>query len=103
MVVLIVVGGTHPRVQHHNRRRRSKARARRAMFEERPMDSIRLGDRIRADLGDVEGLAASIADIGLLHPIVIAPDGMLLAGARRYEAMRQLGRTTIPCRIVEGE
>ena len=37
----------------------------------RPLDSIRIGERHRKDMGDIDGLARSIADVGLLHPIVI--------------------------------
>jgi ParB family chromosome partitioning protein len=40
---------------------------------ERPPASIRIGRRHRRDLGDIDGLAASIASIGLLHPVVITP------------------------------
>lgn len=61
---------------------------------ERALDSIRVGRRHRADLGDVDALAASIAREGLLQPITIAPDGVLVCGLRRLAAMRQLGWKT---------
>jgi ParB-like chromosome segregation protein Spo0J len=35
------------------------------------VDKIRLGQRFRKDLGDVEGLAASMREVGLLHPVVV--------------------------------
>lgn len=68
---------------------------------ERPIDSIIVRDRIRTDLGDIEGLAASIADIGLRHRVTITRDNILLAGARRLAAARHLGWTTIEVDIVE--
>ena len=61
---------------------------------------IVVGERHRRDLGDVGALAANIADVGLLHPIVITPDDRLIAGERRLEAYKRLGRTHIPVTIV---
>jgi ParB family chromosome partitioning protein len=58
---------------------------------ERSIDSIRIGTRHRTDLGDIEGLAASIEQKGLLQPITVTPDGILICGARRVAALRQLG------------
>jgi ParB family transcriptional regulator, chromosome partitioning protein len=57
---------------------------------------IRVGERHRRDLGDIGGLAESIADIGLLQPIVVNEDGLLLAGARRLAACKHLGWETVP-------
>lgn len=47
--------------------------------------------RFRKDLGDLTQLKQSIKDIGLIHPIVKDSKGVLIAGARRLEACRQLG------------
>jgi excisionase family DNA binding protein len=52
---------------------------------------ITIGVCHRRDLGDIEGLAASIAALGLLHPIVVRPDGRLIAGKRRLRAAKLLG------------
>jgi hypothetical protein len=41
---------------------------------------ITVGVRHRRELGDIEGLAGSIAKIGLLHPSVITPANVLIAG-----------------------
>ena len=41
----------------------------------RPIDSIEIGERHRRDLGEIDGLAESIKQVGLLHPIVIRNDG----------------------------
>jgi N6-adenosine-specific RNA methylase IME4/ParB-like chromosome segregation protein Spo0J len=67
----------------------------------RRIADIRVGRRHRHDLGDVEQLAASIKDVGLLHPVVITPDGKLIAGQRRLEACKKLGWMHVPVRIVD--
>jgi ParB family transcriptional regulator, chromosome partitioning protein len=65
------------------------------------INQIKLGKRHRRDLGDVASLAASIADVGLLHPIVLTPKGDLIAGERRLAACAQLGWTEVPVNIVD--
>lgn len=65
------------------------------------INSIKIGKRFRKDLGDIDALARSINEIGLLHPIVITPDGELLAGQRRLEACKKLGWGEVPVRIIE--
>ena len=64
------------------------------------INEIKVGNRIRKDMGDLKTLANSIADIGLLHPIVITPDKRLIAGERRLAAFKHLGRTEIPATVV---
>ena len=56
----------------------------------------------RQDLGDIQGLAASIREFGLLRPVLLTRDNRLLAGLRRLEACKLLGWKTIPV-IVFGE
>jgi N6-adenosine-specific RNA methylase IME4/ParB-like chromosome segregation protein Spo0J len=65
-----------------------------------PLEAIRIGDRFRRELGDIALLASSIAEIGLLHPIVLTSENELIAGARRIAAFRQLGRTSVPAHVV---
>jgi len=65
------------------------------------IDSITVGQRFRRDVGDIDGLAQSIRDLGLLHPIIIRSDGRLLAGLRRLLACRQLGWREIPVSVRE--
>jgi ParB family chromosome partitioning protein len=61
------------------------------------VDAIRISDeRIRRDMGDIKGLAQNIAIVGLLQPIVVTADGLLVAGARRLAAVKELGWTEIP-------
>lgn len=57
------------------------------------VEQIKVDDsnRQRKSLGDVDGLALSISKIGLLHPLVVDEGYNLIAGRRRYEAIRQLG------------
>lgn len=69
---------------------------------ERAVDAITIGVRHRQDLGDIDELAASIREIGLLQPIVITPDGVLVCGRRRLEAARRLGWRTIKVWIRSG-
>lgn len=66
-----------------------------------PISQIKVGKRIRRDMGDIESLAASIADLGLLQPILVFPDGRLIAGERRLRAAQKLGWKTIPVRVME--
>ena len=64
-------------------------------------DSIRVSDRHRKDMGDLEGLAVSIATEGLLQPIGITEGQVLVFGERRLLAIRDiLQRATIPARVV---
>lgn len=62
---------------------------------ERSVASILVGVRHRRDLGDLHPLMASIQRLGLLQPVTITPDGVLVCGRRRLEAVRQLGWSTL--------
>lgn len=62
---------------------------------ERSIDSIVVGIRHRRDLGDIEPLMRSIDEVGLLQPVTITPDGVLVCGWRRLEAIRRLGLRTL--------
>ena len=66
-----------------------------------PIDAIKIGDRCRKELGDINALVASIADTGLLQFPVVNSDNDLIAGFRRMRAMEQLGHTEIPCHVAE--
>ena len=67
------------------------------MTAARPISSILVGrHRLRRDMGEIESLAASIEDIGLLNPITVDRDGNLLAGERRLRAVKLLGWKTVP-------
>src|SRR6516164_1047661 len=66
-----------------------------------PIDKIIVGKRIRRDLGDIAPLAANIAELGLLQPIVVTPDGRLIAGERRILAAKSLGWVEIPINVID--
>ena len=51
---------------------------------------------------DVTELEKSIQTLGLIAPLVISSDNVILAGARRYQAMLNLGFTETPVMIVGG-
>jgi ParB family chromosome partitioning protein len=72
------------------------------MSERMPIGDIKIGERIRKDMGDIAGLAESIEDIGLLYPIIVTPEGELLCGERRLRACKLLGWTEIPVTIIKG-
>jgi len=55
------------------------------------VDSITVGTRHRKDLGDLDALRTSIAEHGLLQPITVTQNGLLICGARRLAAVKQLG------------
>lgn len=70
---------------------------------ELPVASIRpAADNVRADLGDLADLAASIREVGVLQPILVyripgSNDAFeILAGARRHGAAELAGALTIP-------
>lgn len=69
---------------------------------ERALDAITVGVRHRQDLGDIDELANSIKEIGMLQPITITPDGVLVCGRRRLEAVRRLGWHTVKVWIRSG-
>jgi len=69
---------------------------------DRRLDSIVVGVRHRNDMGDIEALMRSIDEVGLLQPITITPDGVLVCGARRLEAVRRLGWHTLKVWVRSG-
>lgn len=61
-------------------------------------------DRLSIDADYIKELAASIADLGLLSPVLLCPRGgrfEIVAGDCRYQAFLSLGRTEIPAIIQE--
>ena len=61
-----------------------------------PLTRIDVSGVFRHDLGDLDPLADSMADLGLLTPLVVTRDGLLICGTRRIAAARQLGWATVP-------
>lgn len=63
--------------------------------ESLPINEIKVEDRQRLDLGDINALAESIKQYGLIQPIVINQEKRLVAGGRRLAAVRSLNHTHI--------
>jgi site-specific DNA-methyltransferase (adenine-specific) len=59
------------------------------------LGQIRVKDRAREDKGDIDSLADSIKEKGLIQPITLDLGLKLVAGERRYLAHRKLGLTKI--------
>jgi ParB-like chromosome segregation protein Spo0J len=64
------------------------------------IEDIKVGNRFRKDLGDIDDLANSIKKYSLFHPIVINENNELVAGQRRIEAAKKLGWNEIPYTVV---
>lgn len=72
------------------------------------LDKLFLGElNERLEPGDLEGLAASIKQVGVLEPLVVRPVGIngqkfeIVAGGRRYRASKLAGITKVPCIVKE--
>ena len=59
-----------------------------------------INDEIYEDT-DVSELVKSISNNGLLEPLVISKDGILISGHRRFKALQQLGIEDVEVRIVD--
>lgn len=79
-----------------------------ATFVQVPVDRITPHDRnVRRDLGDLDELSASIKGMGVLQPLIVAPDPgtedqgslgyILVAGHRRHAAAVKAGLAKVPC------
>jgi ParB family chromosome partitioning protein len=66
------------------------------------VDSIVVGARHRKDAGDLDALAASIDQLGLLQPITVTPDRVLVCGWRRLKAVKRLGWKSIKVWVRSG-
>lgn len=65
------------------------------------VSDIQIKNRIRKDYGDIGGLAESIRKNGLIQPISITPDYILIAGERRLRAVQSLGEKQIEANAVQ--
>lgn len=50
--------------------------------------------------GDISSLKASISEVGLINPLTVDKDGNLIAGRRRYQAIKELGWQEVDVRIM---
>jgi site-specific DNA-methyltransferase (adenine-specific) len=60
------------------------------------ISKIKIGERFRKDFGNLEPLKKSIQEIGLLHPVVVNEDNVLVAGERRLRSVQELGWDEVP-------
>jgi hypothetical protein len=68
------------------------------------IDDIHIGEnRYRKELGDLQELADSIQEFGLLQPIGVTKERELVFGERRLRACRLVGIEKIPTRTVDIE
>lgn len=70
-------------------------------IERRALTSLKVKNpylRLGTDVSDLE---KSIRTVGLIAPLVITPEGVLLAGGRRYQALLNLGHTEAMVTIVD--
>jgi ParB family transcriptional regulator, chromosome partitioning protein len=65
------------------------------------ISGIKIGSRIRKDLGDIEVLKKSLEKHGLIHPVIINSKGELIAGFRRITAAQQLGWKEIETNVID--
>lgn len=63
------------------------------------IDDITIGERLRKEEGDLTSMVGSIAMDGLINPIVINKDKLLLCGYRRLKACKILHLETIPVTV----
>ena len=66
------------------------------------IEDIKIPDRVRKDVGNIDSLAESLKRSGQITPISVTHDMTLVAGFRRVTAAKQLGWKTIEANIVEG-
>jgi ParB family chromosome partitioning protein len=64
-----------------------------------PVSEVLVSNRMRSEMGDIDNLAKSIAENGLINPITLTSSDndsfMLVAGHRRFEALKKLGITQL--------
>lgn len=84
-----------------------------AVLEEKPniimirVSDIEVPNRFRKNSGNIMNLALSIEVLGLLHPITVCSQQAnagyrLVAGQRRLEAFKMLGKKMIPALVIGG-
>jgi ParB family chromosome partitioning protein len=68
-------------------------------------DMVPPANSLRSSMNGIEQLAESIKKIGLLQPIVVRTNSLgsfeVVAGSRRFNACKKLGRRKISCHLVE--
>jgi ParB family chromosome partitioning protein len=70
-----------------------------ATVTQMPIGAILISPNGDGNATDLDGLVASIRARGVLQPLIVAPDGRLLAGRRRLEAARRAGLEVVPVHV----
>ncbi len=65
------------------------------------INDVKIGKRVRKEIGDLTELKSSLQKYGLINPIVVTPDNNLVSGYRRICAARELGWINIEARIMD--
>lgn len=65
----------------------------------KPLNELKLDASFREDFGDLDELRKSIEIKGVLQPITVREDGLILAGRRRFQAAKAAGLNEIPVLI----
>lgn len=75
-----------------------------AQLVDLPLELIDIGENVRREVGDLEGLASSIVELGVQQPVTVTPSGAgrytLLLGQRRVLASRLAKLPTIRAIVV---
>jgi len=58
---------------------------------------LKISERVRKEFSNIDELAGSIKELGLLQPILVSNDNELIAGHRRVLASKLLGLKDIEC------
>ncbi|RXJ86925.1 ParB/RepB/Spo0J family partition protein [Arcobacter sp. CECT 8985] len=77
-------------------------------FQELDIDKVYANpNQPRKSFEEIEDLAASIKEHGLIQPIAVVSDGagmfMIISGERRYRATKHLGSRTIKAHIIQAD
>ncbi|AIJ30076.1 ParB N-terminal domain-containing protein [Borreliella valaisiana] len=67
------------------------------------IDQIKIKKRIRKNVGDLETLKNSILKHGLIYPIIIDKNKNLIAGFRRYQALKEIGYKEAEVKVISIE
>ena len=69
-----------------------------------PLNDIIVNNKYLRTNTDVDTLIESIENIGLINPLIINNDNQLIAGGRRYSALKKMGKENAPIiKVNEGE
>ena len=64
------------------------------------IDEIQIKKRARHEMGNINDLAASMKEHGLMNPIVLTEGKVLISGHRRLNAAKKIGWKTIEARMI---